>query len=212
MSKKIVVATGNKDKMREVHEILDNPELEIVSMKDEGIDIDIVEDGESFVENALIKARAVASYLSERKSNISEEVEYIVIADDSGLCIDALDGGPGIFSARFMGENASYKEKNAELIKRLEGVPDDKRSAHFTCAIAAVLPNGKELSVEAQMHGRIWHQEEGPNGFGYDPIFYLPEYGCTNATLKPADKNAISHRGKALRLMKAELEKEDALK
>ena len=185
--KKIVFATGNKDKMREIREIMADCEVEIFSMKEAGIDVDIVENGTTFEENALIKAKAIA-----------EHTDAIVLADDSGLEIDALNKEPGIYSARYMGEDTSYTVKNRNLIERLEGVPKEQRTARFVCAIAAVLPGGKELVTRQTMEGYIGYEPEGENGFGYDPIFFLEEYGCSSAALSREQKNAISHRGKAL--------------
>ena len=185
---KLIFATGNENKMREIREILDGKGYEILSMKEAGIDIDVVEDGKTFSENALIKARAICKASGE-----------LVLADDSGLEIDALGGEPGIYSARYMGHDTSYVEKNNNLISRLEGVPDEKRTARFVCAMAAVFPNGREEVVVGTMEGRIGYEIVGENGFGYDPIFYLPEYGKTSAEISPEEKNAISHRGKALR-------------
>ena len=189
--KKIVFATGNKDKMREIREIMADCEVEIFSMKEAGIDVDIVENGTTFEENALIKAKAIA-----------EHKDAIVLADDSGLEIDALNKEPGIYSARYMGEDTSYTVKNRNLIERLEGVPKEQRTARFVCAIAAVLPGGKELVTRQTMEGYIGYEPEGENGFGYDPIFFLEEYGCSSAALSREQKNAISHRGKALRAMR----------
>ena len=189
--KKIVFATGNKDKMREIREIMADCEVEIFSMKEAGIDVDIVENGTTFEENALIKAKAIA-----------EHTDAIVLADDSGLEIDALNKEPGIYSARYMGEDTSYTVKNRNLIERLEGVPKEQRTARFVCAIAAVLPGGKELVTRQTMEGYIVYEPEGENGFGYDPIFFLEEYGCSSAALSREQKNAISHRGKALRAMR----------
>lgn len=185
---KLIFATGNENKMREIREILAGRGYEILSMKEAGIDIDVEENGKTFSENALIKARA-----------ISEASGELVLADDSGLEIDALGGEPGIYSARYMGHDTSYVEKNNNLIQRLEGVPDEKRTARFVCAMAAVFPDGREEVVVGTMEGRIGYEISGENGFGYDPIFYLPEYGKTSAEISPEEKNAISHRGKALR-------------
>jgi XTP/dITP diphosphohydrolase len=188
---KIIFATGNKDKLREIKEIMADCPVEITSMKEAGISVDIVEDGKTFEENALIKARAIAA-----------QTDAIVLADDSGLEIDALNKEPGVYSARYMGEDTSYTVKNQNLIERLEGVPKEARTARFVCAIAAVLPDGQELVTRQTMEGYIGYEPEGENGFGYDPIFYLDEFGCSSATLSPEQKNAISHRGKALRAMK----------
>ena len=185
---KLIFATGNENKMREIREILAGRGYEILSMKEAGIDVDVVEDGKTFAENALIKARAISKIAGE-----------LVLADDSGLEIDALGGEPGIYSARYMGHETSYTEKNNNLISRLEGVPDEKRTARFVCAMAAVFPDGREEVVVGTMEGRIGYEIAGENGFGYDPIFYLPEYGKTSAEISPEEKNAISHRGKALR-------------
>ena len=193
---RIVFATGNQGKMREIREILGDLGLEVCSMKEAGIRTDIAEDGKTYEENALIKARAVAAQAGE-----------LVLADDSGLEIDWLGKEPGVYSARYLGEDTSYRIKNADLIRRLEGVPEEERTARFVCAIAAVLPDGRELTVRATIEGRIGYEEKGENGFGYDPIFYVPEMGKTTAELTEEEKNLVSHRGKALRLMKEELKK-----
>ncbi|MBP3233065.1 MAG: XTP/dITP diphosphatase [Eubacterium sp.] len=187
---KLIFATGNKDKLREIKEILAGMDIEILSMKEAGIDIDIVEDGKTFEENALIKARAVCKASGE-----------LSLADDSGLEIDALGKEPGIYSARYMGEDTSYDIKNNNLIERLEGIPDEQRTARFVCAMAAVFPDGTEKTFVRTMEGRIGYKIAGENGFGYDPIFVLPEYGKTSAEISPEEKNAISHRGKALRAL-----------
>ena len=192
--KKVIFATGNEGKMKEIREILGDLDIELLSLKDAGIKADIVEDGKTFEENAEIKAKAICQLTGE-----------IVLADDSGLEIDYLNKEPGIYSARYMGEDTSYRIKNASLIERLEGVPDEQRTARFVCAIAAAFPDGTMKTVRAAMEGRIGYEEKGENGFGYDPIFYLPEYGCTSAELSMEEKNKISHRGKALRPIKDEL-------
>ena len=187
---KLVFATGNMNKLREIKEILSGMDIEILSMKEAGVDIDIVEDGTTFEENALIKARAVCKASG-----------HLALADDSGLEVDAINKEPGIYSARYMGEDTSYDIKNQNIIDRLEGVPDEKRTARFVCAMAAVFPDGTEKTFVRTMEGRIGYKIAGENGFGYDPIFYLPEYGKTSAEISPEEKNAISHRGKALRAM-----------
>lgn len=197
MMRKIIFATGNAGKMCEVREILKDMDADILSMKEAGIDIDIVEDGTTFEENAAIKARAVAAATQE---------EAIVLADDSGLEVDYLDKEPGIYSARYMGEDTPYSVKNKNLIDILEGVPDNKRTARFVCAIAAALPGGEVITTSGVIEGRIDHEEKGNNGFGYDPIFYVPEYGCTTAQLSVEEKNRVSHRARALAAMKEELE------
>jgi len=189
--RKIIFATGNKDKMREIREIMADVDVEVVSMKEAGISVDVEENGATFEENALIKARAIA-----------EHTDAIVLADDSGLEIDYLDKAPGVYSARFMGEDTSYEIKNQALIDKLDGVPKEERTARFVCAIAAVLPDKNDLVVRETMEGYIGYHAEGENGFGYDPIFFLDEFGCSSAALSREQKNAISHRGKALRVMK----------
>lgn len=189
--RKIIFATGNQGKMREIREILSDLDVEVLSMKEAGINIDIVEDGKTFEENAEIKAKAVCAASGE-----------IVLADDSGLEIDYLNKEPGIYSARYMGEDTSYHIKNNNLIERLNGVPDEKRTARFVCAIAAAFPDGTVKTVRGAMEGIIGYKEAGENGFGYDPIFFLPEYGCTSAEISMEEKNKISHRGKALRAIK----------
>ena len=188
---RVIFATGNEGKMREIRSILADTYPEVLSMKE------AAEDGKTYEENALIKARAVAA----------AGADGIVMADDSGLEVDFLNREPGIYSARYMGEDTSYRIKNANLIGRLEGVPEEKRTARFVCAIAAVLPDGRELAVRAAIEGRIGYEEKGEGGFGYDPIFYVPELGKTTAELTEEEKNLVSHRGKALRLMKEELKK-----
>lgn len=190
----LIFATGNAGKMREIRQIMADMPLEIKSMKEAGVEADIIEDGKTFEQNALIKARAIQAL-----------VGGIVLADDSGLEVDYMDKMPGIYSARFMGEDTSYDIKNKAIIDALEKAEGEARSARFVCAIAAVLPDGSERVVRATMEGRIGYEIAGANGFGYDPIFFLPEYGKTSAELSPEEKNAISHRGKALRLMKEEL-------
>ena len=188
---KIIFATGNQDKMREIREIMADMDVKIQSMKEAGIQVDIVEDGETFEDNARIKAQAIANY-----------TDAIVLADDSGLEIDYLKKEPGVYSARYMGEDTSYTIKNQALLDRLQGVPKEKRTARFVCAIAAVLPDKEVLVTRQTMEGYIGNEPEGENGFGYDPIFYLDEYGCSSAALTREQKNAISHRGKALRAMR----------
>jgi len=192
----MIFATGNADKMKEIRMIMADTCQEIRSMKEAGIQIEVEENGRTYEENALLKARAVAGHTKE-----------LVLADDSGLEIDYLGKEPGIYSSRYMGENTSYSIKNANLLSRLEGVPEEKRTARFVCAIAAVFPDGRELTVRGTVEGRIGYEERGSNGFGYDPIFYLPEMGKTTAELTEEEKNQISHRGQALRLMKEELGK-----
>lgn len=197
MEPKIIFATGNQNKMKEIRMILADLGMPIVSMKEAGIDIDVVEDGTTFEENALIKATEIAKVAPG----------CIVLADDSGLEIDYLNKEPGIYSARYAGVDTSYDIKNNLLLQRLEGVPDEKRTARFVCAVAAAFPDGSTEVVRGTIEGMIGYEIVGENGFGYDPIFYLPEYGCTTAELSPEKKNELSHRGKALREMRVIMEK-----
>ncbi len=200
--KKIIFATGNDHKMKEIRMILSDLGMEILSQKEAGIAADVVENGATFEENAMIKATEIARIAAQNP----EYEEAIVLADDSGLEIDYLNKEPGIYSARYMGENTSYDIKNNELIRRLDGVPDERRTARFVCAIAAAFPDGTRRVVRGTMEGRIGYEIAGENGFGYDPIFYLPEYGCTSAQLAPEKKNELSHRGEGLRKMRAIIE------
>lgn len=192
--RRIIFATGNEGKMKEIRHILSELNTSVLSMKEASVDLDIVEDGKTFAENALIKARAVW--------NVTKDV---VLADDSGLVVDYLGGEPGIYSARYMGEDTSYDIKNHAIIERLKDAVGDQRSARFLCAIAAVLPDGTELVTEGSMEGVIALKPLGSGGFGYDPILYLPEYGKTSAQLTEEEKNRISHRGRALKAMKEKL-------
>lgn len=199
---KVIFATGNAHKMIEIRQILADLGMEILSQKEAGIVADIIEDGSSFEENAVIKASGIA----EIAHKIPGYEGAIVLADDSGLEIDYLNKEPGIYSARYMGEDTSYDIKNQNLIDRLNGVEDEKRTARFVCAIAAAFPDGTKEVVRGTMEGRIGHEIAGENGFGYDPIFYLPEYECTSAQLTPEKKNELSHRGEGLRMMRKIIE------
>lgn len=194
MERKIVFATSNSGKIREIQRIMADAGVEIITMKEAGVELDIEENGQTYEENALIKARAVASC-----------VDSIVMADDSGLEIDYLNNEPGIYSARYLGEDVPQKEKNIDLLKRLADIPWEQRTARFVCTIAAVLPNGEELVMRATMDGYIDYEERGDKGFGYDPIFYVPQFAKTAAQLTETQKDETSHRGKALRLMKDRL-------
>lgn len=193
--KKLIFATGNEGKMREIRVIMEDLEMEILSQKEAGLSPEVEENGTTFEENAVIKAKAVAELAPEA----------IVLADDSGLEIDYLNKEPGIYSARYAGEDTSYTIKNQMLLDRLAGVPDKERTARFVCAIAAVFPDGQVLTVRETMEGFIGHAPAGENGFGYDPIFQVPQYGCSSAELTMEQKNELSHRGKALRKMKEEI-------
>lgn len=189
--KRIIFATGNAGKLREIKEIMADMDVEVVSMKEAGIAVDIEEDGTTFEANAKIKAEAIAAHTDD-----------IVMADDSGLEVDYLNKEPGVYSARYMGEDTSYEIKNQAIIDRLAGVPKEGRTARFVCAIAAVLPDKQVLVTRETIEGYIGDKPAGANGFGYDPIFYVDEYQCSTAELTEVQKNEISHRGKALRAMK----------
>ena len=193
---RLIFATGNKGKMNEIREIMSDS-VPVLSMAEAGVSTDVEEDGNSFMENSFIKARAVARTCKEKGID-----DAIVLADDSGLVVDALNGEPGIYSARYLGEDTPYSIKNAKIIERLNGVSDEDRTARFVCAIACVMPDGREYSAEATYEGAIGYEERGEHGFGYDPIVYLPNRGVYSAELDPDEKNRISHRGKALQLMK----------
>ncbi len=201
--KKLIFATGNENKMKEIRMILADLKMEVLSQKEAGIKADVIENGSTFEENAAIKAAEVARIAA----SMPGYEDAVIMADDSGLEIDRLNKEPGIYSARYMGEDTSYDIKNRALIDRLEGVPDGERTARFVCAIAAVFPDGSCEVVRGTMEGRIGYEIAGDNGFGYDPIFYLPEYGCTSAQLSPEKKNELSHRGEGLRKMREILSK-----
>lgn len=194
MKHRIIFATGNAGKMREIQLIMGDLGCPILSMKEAGADPEIIEDGKTFGENAEIKARAVWKCTGD-----------IVLADDSGLVVDYINGEPGIYSARYMGEDTSYEVKNQNIIDRLKDARGDQRAARFVCNIAAVLPDGSVRHTEAAMEGVIAEKPAGSGGFGYDPILMIPEYGVTSAELTIEQKNRISHRGKALEAMKQEL-------
>ena len=197
MGHRIIFATGNEGKMREIRAILEDLKLPVLSMKEAGVNPEIVEDGKTFGENAEIKARAVWNLTGD-----------IVLADDSGLVVDYIGGEPGIYSARYMGEDTSYAVKNQVIIDRLSQAKGSERSARFVCNIAAVLPDGRVLHAEETMEGEIAYAPAGSGGFGYDPILYLPEFAKTSAELTMDEKNQISHRGKALRAVKELLKRE----
>lgn len=187
---KILMATSNQDKIREIRQILKDTDMEVLSLTEAGIEKDIEETGTTFEENAALKAESIRDLTGT-----------VTVADDSGLVIDYLDGAPGIYSSRFMGVDTPYPEKNGAILEKMKGVPDEKRSARFVCAMAVAWPDGHTDIYRGVMEGRIAYYIAGEGGFGYDPIFYLPEYGCTSAELTADEKNAISHRGKAMRLV-----------
>ena len=208
MKKKLIFATGNEGKMKEIREILNGTGWNVLSLKDAGIDTEIEENGTTFEENAKIKAEGIRNWCLENGipgcSGILAK-EIIVLADDSGLEIDYLNKEPGIYSARYAGEDTSYDIKNQMLLDRLQGVPREKRTARFVCAIAAVVPGHEPIVVRGTIEGYIGDKPAGENGFGYDPIFYVPDLNCSTAELSPEEKNARSHRGNALRAMREEL-------
>ena len=202
----IIFATGNKGKIREIRDIITDPDTEVLSMKEAGVAADPDENGTTFEENALIKTRAVAEQLRQKKEAgeldfDTEGTQITIMSDDSGLVIDALNGEPGIYSARYLGYDTDYNYKMNQIMKRMEDVPEEKRTARFVAAVGAIFPDGSEHVVRGAMEGVIAHGIHGQNGFGYDPFFYLPEYGKTSAEITEEQKNAISHRGKALRAM-----------
>ena len=198
----VIVATKNSGKIREIKSIFNFDNWEIITMKEAGLDPEIIEDGKTFEENSLIKSRTLREeYLKQKGNEASSYVNIYFFADDSGLEVDALNKEPGVLSARYMGEDTSYHIKNQNIIDRLEGVEEKDRTARFVCAFSSVDIEGNEKVVRETMEGYIGYKEAGENGFGYDPIFMLPEYGCTSAEIPMEEKNKISHRGKALRKM-----------
>ena len=183
--KEIIVASTNEGKIKEIRAMLDDLGIEVKSLKDISLDIDIEENGQTFKENALIKAQTICDY-----------VHKPVLADDSGLEVDAMDGAPGIYSARFMGHDTSYDIKNQYIIDQVQG---KERGARFVCAMALCIPNEEPILIEEYFNGQIHDHIEGENGFGYDPIFYVPELEKTSASLTLEEKNQYSHRAKALK-------------
>lgn len=188
---KIIFATSNEGKVKEIKEILKDFPIEVLSMKEMGVSTDVEENGSTFEENSLIKARA-----------LSKLTGLPALADDSGLEVDYLNGEPGIYSARYLGKDTDYSYKNNYIIDKLADAKGEERSARFVCVISLVLPDGREFVERGVIEGLIGYEQKGENGFGYDPIFYLPEYGKTSAEISPDEKNKISHRGKALTEMK----------
>ncbi|HCL4446350.1 TPA: XTP/dITP diphosphatase [Clostridium botulinum] len=197
MKKEVIVASNNKDKIREIKEILKKFNIDALSMKEAGIDIDIEEDDNTFMENAYKKAATIYEILPN----------YMVIADDSGLMVDALNGAPGIYSARFAGEHGNYKKNNEKLLKELDGKKVEERKAKFVCSIVFIIDKDNVIRVQGEINGVIGEKEIGEDGFGYDPLFYIPEYKKTFAQMDSQTKNSISHRGEAFRKLKCELEK-----
>lgn len=200
--RKLIFATGNPGKLKEIRAILGDMDMEIVTMKEAGINVEIIEDGKTFEENAVIKVKAILEALPEGDDSL-------VMADDSGLEVDAMDKAPGVYSARWMGEDTSYRIKNMKIVELLEGVPVEKRTARFVCTIAAGVKGEEILVARGVIEGKIGYEERGEGGFGYDPIFYLPDMSCSTAELSAEEKNAISHRGNALRAMKKLLQEKN---
>ncbi|MBQ8053151.1 MAG: RdgB/HAM1 family non-canonical purine NTP pyrophosphatase [Lachnospiraceae bacterium] len=201
-----IIATGNKGKIREIRDIITDPDAEVLSMREAGVEADPDETGTTFEENALIKARAVSALICQKTEDGTlsfdpTDTQIIVMSDDSGLVVDALGGEPGIYSARYLGYDTDYNYKMEQIMKRMEDVPEEERTARFVAAVAAIFPDGTEHVVRGTMEGVIAHSINGQNGFGYDPFFYLPEYGKTSAEITEEEKNEISHRGKAFRAM-----------
>ena len=183
---KVIAATKNKGKIREMHEILSPLDIEIISQQEMGIELDVEETGDTFVKNALIKARAVAMVC-----------DYPVLADDSGICVDALGGAPGVRSARYAGDNATDEEKINKMLGEIGDA--ENRNAKFVTAVAFIFPDGREVTAEGEVKGYITKEPKGNNGFGYDPIFFSDELGKTFAEGSDDEKNSVSHRGRALK-------------
>lgn len=192
--KQVIFATKNKGKAREIQALLRDTGAEVLTLEEAGLDPDIKEDGTTFSENAIMKVKSLGTI-----------EDAIVLADDSGLVIDALNGEPGIYSARYLGEDTPHEKKMEDILRRMEGVPEEERTARFVCAMATLLPDGTILCEEGTVEGYINHKPAGDKGFGYDPIFYVPEYGRTTAELSDEEKNAISHRYKAVLKIKEKI-------
>lgn len=198
--KKLIVASNNEHKIKEIKEILKDLSLDIRSIKDENIFIDVEEDGKTFKENALKKAREIYKFLNNRN-----EKDFIVMSDDSGLVVDILNGEPGVYSARYAGEHGNSKKNNEKLLKKLSEFSIEERKAYFICLVALINQEGKELTIEGKSYGYITENLKGNEGFGYDPIFFVKEFNKTFAEMTPEEKNSISHRGKALEKLKEEI-------
>ncbi len=195
--KKLILASNNKKKIKEMKEILKEIPIEVKSLEDEGIDIDVVEDGKTFEENAKKKAKEIYEHLLERKDN-----NFIVLADDSGLEVSYLNGEPGIYSARYAGEHGNDSKNNEKLLNKLKGVSKSNRGAKFICQLAMFTDNGEYFKVTGEVEGYIIEELHGDGGFGYDPLFFYEPLNKTFAELTSDEKNEISHRGKALKELK----------
>lgn len=191
---RLLIATNNRGKVREYQELLDGLDFELCGLAQLGITDDVDEIGETFAENARLKARAYGSVSG-----------LLTLADDSGLEVDALDGAPGVYSARYAGPGARDADRIRKLLTALEGTPEETRSARFRCVIALAWPDGRLETFEGQCEGVIASEPRGTNGFGFDPVFYMPEHGCTMAELPMEVKNRISHRGRAAELVRERL-------
>lgn len=193
--KKLIIASNNKNKIIEIKEILSKYSIEVLSLKEANINIDVEEDGTTFMENAYKKANEIYKILKNE----------MVLADDSGLVVDCLDGAPGVYSARFAGEHGNSKKNNEKLLGLLEGKDDKDKKAKFVCAMVLVSDTGKVIKVQGEIDGIIINEERGSNGFGYDPVFYIPEYKMTFAQMDSDLKNSISHRANALKELEREI-------
>lgn len=200
--KTLIIASNNAHKIGEIKEILKSIPLNIVSLKDAGVNIDVEEDGKTFEENAYKKAKEIKDYLVS-----SGKSDFLVMADDSGLTIDYLNGEPGVYSARYAGEHGNDKKNNELVLEKLKDVPMEKRTASFVCSIVVLTSQGEKLSAEGRCNGVITEELSGEEGFGYDPLFYVPEKGKTFAEMSGEDKNSISHRGRALQIVQEQLER-----
>lgn len=199
--KKFILASNNAHKIKEIKEILKDFDFEILSLKEAGIDIDIEEDGKTFEENSFKKADEIRKYLVSKGEN-----NFIVMADDSGLEVDYLNGEPGIYSARYAGEHGNDAKNNEKILNELKGVKEEDRKANFICVIVAVTDKGEKIVAEGKSYGVILEELSGNEGFGYDPLFFVPEYKKTFAEMTSDEKNAISHRGRALEKLKSNLQ------
>jgi XTP/dITP diphosphohydrolase len=197
--KKIVVASNNEHKIIEIKEILKELPFEIISLKEAGIDIDVEESGSTFIENAYIKAKEIFE-------NINNQ-DYLVLADDSGIAVDVLGGAPGVYSARYAGEHGNSRKNNEKLLQELKGKTLEDRKARFVCAMVLIGPNGGAIKVQGEVEGYVVEEEKGTDGFGYDPLFYVPQYNKTFAEMSSEEKNSISHRSKALEMLLKEMKK-----
>ena len=192
--KQVIIATKNKGKAKDFEAIFNPYGYEVLTLHDVADDLDVEETGTTFEENAILKAEALA-----------ERLQTFVLADDSGLAIDALNGAPGVYSARYAGEEKNDEANMEKVLAELQGIPDEKRTARFCCAIALAGPNMDTKTAFGTCEGRIAHEKKGAYGFGYDPIFFVPELGKMMAELEPSEKAAISHRGNAIKKIEAEL-------